>query len=303
MPSWPPSPAWVMTVLPWVSFSYNRIYFDLFGAYERRLNQALRGRGPPNEDAPAIEGGNNEDGQQIDVVADNGAVEQEDDEGYFAQALRVGNAVLNMLGDENNDEEVVAEIELQIGHNADEEAVVEELQEQLAEVVNNNSDQGIVVVGEGQDEAREAANEQAGENAGEAAAPEPVIRMEARADDPAAPNNANNNQAPEEPIREARGTSTTLTDLVNGVVSALSIPIVCWGAGEVLRVTLPTSWVMRQNARAATGLLQEQWGRSLVGGAVFIVARDMVNLYTKHKRVEVRKHRKVRNVPRRKSQR
>lgn len=291
-----------MTILPWVSFSYNRIYYDLFGAYERRLNQALRGRGPPSEDAPAIEGGNNEGGQQLNVEADNGGVAQEDDEGYFAQALRVGNAVLNMLGDDNNDDEVVAEIELQIGHGADEQAAVEELQEELVGIAGINSDEGVAVVEQGQDEAQVPANEPAGENAGDAAATAPVVHLEAQNDNQAAaPNNDNNNQAPEEPIREARGTSTTLTDLVNGVVSALSIPIVCWGAGEVLRITLPTSWVMRQNARAATGLLQEQWGRSLVGGAVFIVARDMVNLYTKHRRVEVRKHRKVRNVPRRRA--
>lgn len=293
-----------MTILPWVSFSYNRIYYDLFGAYERRLNQALRGRGPPSEDAPGIEGGNNEGGQQPNAVANNGGVAQQDDEGYFAQALRVGNAVLNMLGDDNNDDEVVAEIELQIGHGADEQAAVEELQEELIEIAGINRDEGVAMAEPGQDEAQAPANEPAGENAGDPAAPAPVVHLEAQVNNQAAPpNNDNNNQAPEEPIREARGTSTTLTDLVNGVVSALSIPIVCWGAGEVLRVSLPDSWVMRPNARAATGLLQEQWGRSLVGGAVFIVARDMVNLYTKHRRVEVRKHRKVRNVPRRRAQR
>lgn len=292
-----------MTMLPWVSFSYNRIYFDVFGRYERRLNQALRGRVPPTEDTPAIEGGNNEGGHQVGVAADNGAVAQAEDEDYFAQALRVGNAVLNMLGDDNNDDPVLAEIELQIGNGVDEHAAVEEAQEEPVEIADANSDEGVVVVEQGQDEAQVPANEPAGENADEAAAPPPVIHVEAQADNQAAaPNNDNNNQAPEEPIREARGTSTTLTDLVNGVVSALSIPIVCWGAGEVLRLTLPATWVMRPNARAATGLLQEQWGRSLVGGAVFIVARDMVNLYTKHRRVEVLKHRKVRNVPRRKAQ-
>lgn len=292
-----------MTILPWVSFSYNRIYYDLFGAYERRINQALRGRDPPNEDALAVEGGNLNGAQQLDV-ADNGAEPQEDDEGYFAQAWRVGNAVLNMLGDDNNDDEVVAEIELQIGHGADEQAVAEELQEDLAEVASAGSDQGIVVVEEGEAGPQEPANdnEQAGGDAGDEAAPAPVIRIEAQADNQPVVNNDNNNQAPEEPIREARGTSTTLGDLVNGVVSALSIPIVCWGAGEVLRVTMPASWVMRPNARAPTGLLQEQWGRSLVGGAVFIVARDMVNLYTKHRRAEGKKRRKVRNVPRRKAQ-
>lgn len=303
-----------MTVLPWVSFSYNRIYHDLFGAYERRLNKALRGRGLPDEGLPAVDGNNNGGGQQIDAAADNGDdAAQDEDEGYFAQALRVGNAVLNMMGDDNNDEEVVAEIELHIGPGEDEQAVMQELQDELNEVAGSDSDQGVIVVEEDAAEepqlpgAAQAAEEAGTAEAGadERADPPPAIRIEPRRDDQPAPNNngadGNNNQAPEEPIREARGTSTTLTDLVNGVVSALTFPLVCWASGEVLRHTLPTHWVMRPHPRVVTGLLQEQWGRSLVGGAVFIVARDMVNLYTKHRRVEVRKHRRVRNVPRRKA--
>lgn len=301
MPTWPPSPAWVATVLPWVSFSYNRLYHDIFGAYERRLNKALRGRGVPTEELLAADENNNGGEQQINGAADEAAAVQDEDDGYFAQALRVGNAVLNMMGDDNNDEEVVAEIELQIGPGEDEQAVVQELQDELNELAGAEGDQGIIVVNE--DGAEEPA-QPAGEGNDEAADPPPAIQIERQQapnndNNPAADGNNNNNQAPEEPIREARGTSTTLTDLVNGVVSALTFPLVCWASGEVLRYTLPTHWVTRPHPRVVTGLLQEQWGRSLVGGAVFIVARDMVNLYTKHRRVEVRKHRRVRNVPRR----
>lgn len=303
-----------MTVLPWVSFSYNRIYYDLFGAYERRLNKALRGRGVPNEEVPAAEG-NDGAGQQLDGVVGDDVAGRDEDEGYFAQVLRLGNVVLNMIGDDNNDEDIVAEIELQIGPGEDEQAAVQHLQEELNDLAGDDGDQGIVVVeeeaGPGQQPAAQPAAD-AAEEGDDAAAPPPAIRREPRAPanqpppevqpaaDGAANNHNNNNQAPEEPIREARGTSTTLSDLVNGVVSALTFPLVCWASGEVLRHTLPSSWVTRQHPRLATGLLQEQWGRSLVGGAVFIVARDMVNLYTKHRRVEVRKHRRVRNVPRRK---
>ncbi|KUI55887.1 E3 ubiquitin-protein ligase MARCH5 [Cytospora mali] len=303
MPTWPPSPAWVLTMMPWVSFSYNRIYYDFCGAYERRLNKALRGRGPPNEEVPAA--AVNEGGQQANAVADNPAAAEEDDEGYFAQALRVGNAVLNLLGDEDN-EEVVAEIELQLGPGEDEQAVIQELQDEL-------NDQGIVVVEDelagddrGQASESQSESEQAGQDQG-AAGPPPPVRVEAEADNnQPVPNNNNNNnndnQAQEEPIRERNGTSTTLTELVNGVVTALTFPLVCWGTGEVLRYTLPEHWLARPHPRVVTGLLQEQWGRSLIGGMVFVVARDMLNLYTKHRRVQVRKHRRVRNVPRRRPQ-
>lgn len=303
MPSWPPSPAWVMTALPWVSFSYNRIYFDLFGAYERRLNKALRGRGLPNENAPAAEDMDG-DVHQDDVGANHAAPPEEEDEGYFAQALRLGNTVLNMMGDDNNDEGIVAEIELQIGPEDDEQQVVEELQNEIDELneiaAGNRVVPDAVVAEDGQAQEPQQAGQV--EEDGDAAEPPPAIPFEPRAAAQPAlnANNDNNQLAPEEPIREARGTSTTLTDIVNGVVSALTFPLVCWASGEVLRHTLPTSWVTRPNSRIVTGLLQEQWGRSLVGGAVFIVARDMVNLYSKHRQVEVRKHRRVRNVPRRK---
>ncbi|CAN8102097.1 unnamed protein product [Discula destructiva] len=304
MPSWPPSPAWVMTALPWVTFSYNRIYYDLFGAYERRLNRALRGRGLANEEPPAD--GENPGAQQVNQAGENAAAPDEEDAGYFAQALRVGNAVLNMIGDDN-DEEFVAEIELQIGPEEDEQQVVEELQNdvnELNDIIASRNGQALPVAEDGAaQEPQQAGDAQAAvaaEELADAAEPPPAIRIEPRADNQPV-QNANNQQAPEEPIREARGTSTTLTDLVNGVVSALTFPLVCWASGEVLRHTLPVAWVTRPHSRAVTGLLQEQWGRSIVGGAMYIVARDMVNLYTKHRRVEVRKQRRVKNVPRRKA--
>ncbi|ROW05353.1 hypothetical protein VSDG_00665 [Cytospora chrysosperma] len=302
MPSWPPSPAWVLTLMPWISFSYNRIYYDFCGRYERRLNKALQGRGLPNEEMPAVAG--NEGGQQANAVAEGPAAADDDDESYIAQALRVGNAVLNLLGDEDNDQEVVAEFELQLQPGEDEQAVIQELQDEL-------NDHGIVVVEEepagddrGQASESQSDSEQAGQDQA-AAGPPPPVRVGAQAgnhnNNQAAPAN-NDNQAQEEPIRERNGTSTTLTELVNGVVTALTFPLVCWGAGEILRYTIPEQWVMRPHPRVVTGLLQEQWGRSLIGGMVFVVARDMVNLYTKHRRVQIRKHRRVRNVPRRRPQ-
>lgn len=306
MPKWPPSPAWVLTALPWVSFSYNRIYYDLFGPYERRLNRALRGRGLANEEPPAQ--ANNDGAQEVNAAGENAAPPEEEDEGYLAQAIRVGNVVLNMMGDDDNDEEFVAEIEVQIGPVEDEQQVVEELQNEINElndIIGNRNGQGVVVVdGEPAQQPRPAGEAQATDVDAAAddgaAEPPPAIRIDPRPDNRPV-ENGNNQQAPEEPIREARGTSTTFTDLVNGVVSALTFPWVCWASGEILRHTLPSPWVTKPYSRVVTGILQEQWGRSLVGGAMYVVARDMVKLYTMHRRVEVRKRRRVRNVPRRKA--
>jgi hypothetical protein len=68
--------------------------------------------------------------------------------------------------------------------------------------------------------------------------------------------------------------------------------------GELIRATLPKARVTRGWRRPA-GLLQEQWGRSLVGGCLFVVLKDAIALYTKYRRVQVKANRRVRNVERR----
>lgn len=94
--------------------------------------------------------------------------------------------------------------------------------------------------------------------------------------------------------------------MVSFVAGALLWPGVCYGMGALMRMLLPRRFVTRPTAVAgsskapitATGLLQERWGRSLVGGCLFVVLKDAFSLYVKYRRAMDRPHRRVRNVDR-----
>jgi hypothetical protein len=101
-----------------------------------------------------------------------------------------------------------------------------------------------------------------------------------------------------------------MSDIANNAATSLLLPTISFCMGELLRLTLPKGWVSsptssrnsyyrRATTTAPTGLLQKQWGRSLVGGCLFIVLKDMFLLYAKYRKVEVKKKRRVRNVKRR----
>lgn len=96
------------------------------------------------------------------------------------------------------------------------------------------------------------------------------------------------------PARASLG--TVLSSVSNSILSALMLPAVSFAMGEALRVALPGT---RQQ-----GLLKQQWGRSLVGGGLYIVMKDVVRLYAKHRKVQALANRRVKNVdrPRRRNQ-
>jgi hypothetical protein len=67
------------------------------------------------------------------------------------------------------------------------------------------------------------------------------------------------------------------------IMGALFFPAVAAAMGEVLKISLPAKWVGRGvGVRVGgRGLLAEKWGRSLVGGCLFVVLKDVVTLYCK----------------------
>jgi hypothetical protein len=112
-----------------------------------------------------------------------------------------------------------------------------------------------------------------------------------------------------EPDRQGNGgLRGTLRELSSHVVTALLYPGIAWGMGELLRLTLPRSWTTLAKLNSGslwprvsyvrTGLLQEQWGRSLVGGCVFTVLRDAFRLYVKYRGAATKPLRRIKNVER-----
>jgi hypothetical protein len=123
---------------------------------------------------------------------------------------------------------------------------------------------------------------QAGENPQPAAGPA----------DAAGNNNANaNGNANPQPNNWPNGlefqqnVSATLS--ADTIMGALFFPAVAAAMGELLHVSLPAKWVGRGlgvRIGGRGGLLMEKWGRSLVGGCLFVVLKDVVTLYCKWKK-------------------
>ncbi|RYO76875.1 hypothetical protein DL766_008104 [Monosporascus sp. MC13-8B] len=83
---------------------------------------------------------------------------------------------------------------------------------------------------------------------------------------------------------------------LNFLAGALLWPGLCYGMGELMRLVLPRSLVTRPALGPNTGILQERWGRSLVGGCLFVALKDVFSLYVKYRRAMDRPYRKLRNV-------
>ncbi|KAK0742143.1 hypothetical protein B0T21DRAFT_360692 [Apiosordaria backusii] len=153
---------------------------------------------------------------------------------------------------------------------------------------------------------------------------------------PPQPNNNNNNNrrnrnrdnevARPPPGPNGEGETNFLSLFLNSIVSSLLMPVISFGMGEAIRVLAPKSWVTRSlfqrdsfwssiwggsgrrrinpsggtgNGTYAPSILQHQWGRSLVGGCLYVVLRDAWSLYVKWRRVQVKQNRRVKNVERR----
>ena len=84
----------------------------------------------------------------------------------------------------------------------------------------------------------------------------------------------------------------TTTNIVSTTMGALFFPTVASLVGEILKMSLPARWVdknigYRAAGRAGgSGILKEKWGRTLVGGCLFVVLKDVVTLYCKWKKAK-----------------
>ncbi|CAK7567016.1 MAG: hypothetical protein SEPTF4163_004974 [Sporothrix epigloea] len=131
---------------------------------------------------------------------------------------------------------------------------------------------------------------------------------------------------PAPPAPRNGGAGIIFTEIVTAITSRLLLPRMAASAGELLEAFLPKSWVMLPpvpvlatpisivsdsdavptlvEAAAVVprrGLLQERWGRSLVGGLLLIVLRDAWRLLLKYRRAQMKQQRQIRNVERRRN--
>ncbi|OCK83898.1 hypothetical protein K432DRAFT_379113 [Lepidopterella palustris CBS 459.81] len=95
--------------------------------------------------------------------------------------------------------------------------------------------------------------------------------------------------------RRERNLNFSTTSLADTVLGALLFPSIAAAVGEALRVMLPKSWVTPPSSGKATGLLQAKWGRSIVGGCLFVGVKDAVMLYVRWKMAQNHRKRRVLN--------
>jgi len=119
------------------------------------------------------------------------------------------------------------------------------------------------------------------------------------------PNIPDNRRAPPaaaqpQPQQNERRLSFSTTAVAETVMGALAFPTLAEVSGEVLRLALPTSWTASSGRLAPRGLLQEKWGRSLVGGCLFVVLKDAVMLYVRWRSAMMHRERRVLDIQRNK---
>lgn len=78
------------------------------------------------------------------------------------------------------------------------------------------------------------------------------------------------------------------------VMGALCFPAIASLMGEILKLGLPRSWTQTQWVRRP-GILHTKWGRSIVGGCLFIVMKDTLVLYSRYRTARDHRMRRVMN--------
>ncbi|OAL36328.1 hypothetical protein AYO20_04486 [Fonsecaea nubica] len=99
-------------------------------------------------------------------------------------------------------------------------------------------------------------------------------------------------------------------DLVDGsgsigqtILGALVFPAVAAGMGNLISCVLPSSWLTYNNyTNGRPGLLSTKWGRSVVGGCLFVVLKDALLLYCRWKLAQGHRQRRIMNFDRRTKQ-
>lgn len=260
--SWPPSASMSFAVLPYIRAAYNHFYERLWADKLKQWDLEVQPRSTQPDQGGA-------DAQPANA---GGQAPAEDDDNVFE---------VRIDGDIWND-----------WH----EDVVEE--------------QGRVV----EDQQQQADDQQRQEMLNNAPAPPQQPPQDAAG---APPNIADNRpppiqaaqpdpQAAAQPAGGERRLTFSPTAIAETVLGALIFPTIAELSGNLLKLALPTAWTTpgqvvktgwfgsKGSVRPGSkGLLQEKWGRSLVGGCLFVVVKDAVMLYVKWRMARMHRERRV----------
>ncbi|CAG7918424.1 unnamed protein product [Penicillium olsonii] len=90
------------------------------------------------------------------------------------------------------------------------------------------------------------------------------------------------------------------SNLADIVLGALVFPAISASMGGILKYVLPKAWTTPSTMleRTRPGLLQTRWGRSVLGGCMFVLLKDALVLYCRWKLAQTHRRRKVLNYDR-----
>lgn len=137
--------------------------------------------------------------------------------------------------------------------------------------------------------------------------PPPAARARVPRHRPRRRNRQNNAAAANDDDFDTEPRLSVFSVISNGIATTLLLPVISYAAGELVRALVPLSWTRRVVSSGpfrrpamlpVTGLLQMRWGRSLVGACLYYVLRDAFSLFYKYRKVQVKTHRRVKNVKR-----
>ncbi|KAF4336840.1 zinc finger RING-CH-type [Fusarium beomiforme] len=298
--TWPPSPQLAIAVFPYVRSAYLNLWREFVFPYEVNLNRQIMGLPPvePRRDQPPANERQPEqrNGEGGVVGFLNGLIEALEGDDVDEDGQDNAGAAGPDAGGEGGG--VVIELVIEEVDRDDQDVGPagqnERPQEQPVNDAPAPPPAGEAQVDQAQDPAHVPEDEPRNVVAAPAAAPDGGNENQAAQE--------NRHEAPQAPPARRPGLGTILSGVSNAIVSALILPGVSFAMGELLRLALPKQWTAASSfPRGSTmrpGLLQQQWGRSLVGGCLYVVLKDFLRLYTKYRKVAAMDNRKVKNVER-----
>ena len=100
-----------------------------------------------------------------------------------------------------------------------------------------------------------------------------------------------------------QGLVLNFLSLPQTIMGALIFPSISAAMGALLQVALPRSWTTPPGRwdRHPAGFLQSRFGRSIVGGCLFVVLKDTLLLYSRYRLAQDHKRRRVVDFDRKKA--
>lgn len=330
---WPPSAALTFVVLPYFRSAYDEYMKRVWSPHERRWLAEVKprlGEEPAtaqNDGAEVADAGDAEDADVMINIGLNWADDDEEEEVVVEE-------------DEDTDDDEMPELEdipipdvqqAPALHAPPQDDLVHalhahaEARRQLAEFIG--ADEGPAVRRQVRQLAELEARREAEEDAN---ALPPQQAQPAPAPAPAQPVHQHR--------RHEIDLLASARRVAESIMGALLYPTVAAGCGELLRLLLPLTWTVatkrlhippnsntyaatglldrllwgfgRSNEAGArsggetrivpTGLLQTKWGRSVVGGCLFVVVKDMVRVYCRWRMAVSFRERRIRDWDRKK---